>query len=1017
MNLTCIVCGGALSTGRFCPACGAEQLAPPAEEADDPFLGKTIGERYEVLELINVGGMGRVYRGLHRTLDRAVAIKVIHPHLNRAEEITSRFMVEAQTASRLNHPNVVSIYDFGRTSPGAGGHLYLVMELLLGQDLATVLQSGVPMSLRRISGVLSQTLGALGEAHHLGITHRDVKPENIILEAKRSGADHIKVIDFGIAKFGGGHGLTQRGQVVGTPYYMVPEQATAQEVGPSADLYAVGVMLFEMLTGRLLFDGPTPNAIMLQHLAPSRPDPRHVAPERPIPDALAKVCLQAIDVDPAKRFPAAEDLARAIFDAIAPSEWTSHHASLFPSSSPSLRSPLAASSSQRTVVYTSQSEDVSRRASRAFAPTSQSSEPPVESDAAEPPDGRSGPVTPPGQDAPLAPNEASARGADAGPGSSGSPHAVAPDVESPLARSADGDASRPLSPALPSEDAEVPNVPARPRVSDVVPLLAKPQIAAIPQRFGMPLKGRTDDVAWGLEALESPENSALVFWGRPGSGRTRLLWELAAAAARAHLLVVHLHAPRPPQNELSFGGLRLIIARLVGLPIAHSLLASGAGATNTLEASGLQTIFGHARAAGSTGARRAAGAALCWAARCAVDAAGGPVLLAIDDVDHLDGISRAVLTDMLSHDRAPRLLRVITTSEAGPDDWSLGTARFRPITGLGSGDLIALLQEQSGLLEALDRSGWMPPGGDVEPLYVDQLLRWHAEEVVHQEPPARLANLIEWRIRNLPAAQRRALQTVAVHGAGAASALAAAAARPEDFDEAASLLVEAGFIEWDPLAPGMLRLSHPIFGAIALNIAPRGAVTELQARAADALASNPLFVELQAYHALRGRTDLESFMLVEESARLRQQNGDEDGAIAALGGGLQAARAGVLRGESESTSGLIIFGRKLGAALVHAGRLDEAMGVLMETLDVVGPHDIERALLLEQVAVVAESRNRHGEGESRRREAIGIAERLGNRALIEQLRRSSGRSATGPRTLQEAQGTQPMDESDEAARS
>jgi hypothetical protein len=383
----------------------------------------------------------------------------------------------------------------------------------------------------------------------------------------------------------------------------------------------------------------------------------------------------------------------------------------------------------------------------------------------------------------------------------------------------------------------------------------------------------------------------------------------------------------------------------------------------------------------------------------AVDSTAGSVLLAIDNIDHLDWISRVAIIDMLARDR-PSRLGVITTGQSALDEWTMVRGHSRSIAGLAPDDVMALLHEREGLVRALELSGWTPT--EVEPLYVDQLLRWYAEETVHQAPPGKLAHLMEWRIRSLPAAQRRALQTVAVHGAGSTAILMAAATRPEEFEGAAAALIDAGMLEWDPTIEEVLRLSHPMLGAIALNVAPRGAVAELHTRAAESLVGAPLSVELQAYHALRGRPDLESFMLVEESARLRQQIGDEDGVIATLGEGLRAARAGVLRGEAESTSGLVVFGHKLGTALVNAGRLDEAMGVLTETLDIVGPHDIERALILEQLAVVAESRSRHSEGESRRREAIGIAERLGNRALVDRLRRSSARPATRPRTLQDA---------------
>ncbi len=324
-------CGHPETGGKFCPECG--MLAAPPEPAADPFTGTIIGERYVVGDLINVGGMGRVYRGIQTSLDRPVAIKLIHPHLLTSEEVVGRFFTEARAASKLNHPNVVSIYDFGRMPAADGGHLYLVMELLAGRDLRAVIDAA-PLALPRVADVLQQTLAALGEAHHVGITHRDVKPENILIETRRDESLVVKVIDFGIARIGGDPKRTEAGRVFGTPWYMAPEQATAGAVGPSADLYAAGVMLFEMLTGQVPFDDEVPTNILVKHFSAPRPDPRKVAPDRQIPDALAEVCMKALAVAPGERFPDAETLAAAIVQAATRESWSAGRASLFPRKSP-----------------------------------------------------------------------------------------------------------------------------------------------------------------------------------------------------------------------------------------------------------------------------------------------------------------------------------------------------------------------------------------------------------------------------------------------------------------------------------------------------------------------------------------------------------------------------------------------------------------------------------------------------------------------------------------------------------
>jgi serine/threonine-protein kinase len=211
----------------------------------------------------------------------------------------------------LNHPHIVSIFDFGQTDEAEGGNLYLVMELLAGVSLGSVMQ-GDALPFARIVTILGQTLEALAVAHDVGITHRDMKPDNIILTPRRGGGDHVKVIDFGIAKLGADGRITENGQICGTPAYMSPEQGAGRMLDPRADLYSVGVVMFEMLTGKLPFEAPTPATMMLRHMTAERPDPRDVAPHRSIPDALAAACLKALEIDPDRRFASAEAFQEAL---------------------------------------------------------------------------------------------------------------------------------------------------------------------------------------------------------------------------------------------------------------------------------------------------------------------------------------------------------------------------------------------------------------------------------------------------------------------------------------------------------------------------------------------------------------------------------------------------------------------------------------------------------------------------------------------------------------------------------
>src|SRR4051812_15952196 len=317
MTRPCPQCGnGCDEAHKFCPLCGfpISQVNQTSAPIEDPFINRTLPGGYVILDLVGIGGMGRVYRAEQRTLGRTVAVKVIHPHLLGDESAAARFIAEARAASRLNHPNSVGVIDFGKTDDG---QLYLVMEFLRGRDLARVAYEEGPLPFPRVINVLKQALAALAEAHHLGIIHRDLKPENIILEPLRAGGDFVKVVDFGLAKMREGPGLretgiTTPGIICGTPDYMAPEQGRGGAIDPRTDIYAMGVILFQLLVGRLPFEGDSPTQVVLMHLTMPPPDPRHVAPERSMPDSLARVVMRALAKDPKERFSSADDMTNAL---------------------------------------------------------------------------------------------------------------------------------------------------------------------------------------------------------------------------------------------------------------------------------------------------------------------------------------------------------------------------------------------------------------------------------------------------------------------------------------------------------------------------------------------------------------------------------------------------------------------------------------------------------------------------------------------------------------------------------
>jgi serine/threonine-protein kinase len=302
---------------QYCPACGfpVRDVGSPEE---DRFIGTTLPGGHHILDLVGVGGMGRVYRAEQALLGRTVAVKIVHPHLMADENSALRFLTEARAASQLNHPNSVSVYDFGRTDLGQP---YLVMEFLRGKDLAQVAYEEGPLPFSRIADVLRQVLAALGEAHELGIVHRDLKPENVILQPLRRGGDFVKVVDFGLAKLRAepqSTSVTSPGIVCGTPDYMAPEQGRGDVIDGRSDLYAVGVMLFQLLTGRLPFEAETPAQVVMMHLSIPAPDPRQVCPKRQIPANLAEVVKRALAKNPAQRYQDAHEFSNAILGALEP---------------------------------------------------------------------------------------------------------------------------------------------------------------------------------------------------------------------------------------------------------------------------------------------------------------------------------------------------------------------------------------------------------------------------------------------------------------------------------------------------------------------------------------------------------------------------------------------------------------------------------------------------------------------------------------------------------------------------
>ncbi len=285
---------------RFCQDDGTTlRAAAPATS----LVGQVVADRYHVIKKLGEGGMGQVYLAEHVKMGRRSAIKVMSPAMVHDPDAVARFNREAANASRITHPNVCAVYDFGETPDGL---IYLAMEFVEGEPLTAIIEREGALPLPRATAIFKQTADALQAAHDLGIVHRDLKPDNIMVARSRDGGDLVKVVDFGIAKAVGGDDagqkVTKTGLVVGTPEFMSPEQLSGDKVDGRSDLYSLALVYFRMLTGQLPFQADSVQETMIKRLTDEPAKLVEARPDLAFPDGLQQVFDTALARTPAERY-------------------------------------------------------------------------------------------------------------------------------------------------------------------------------------------------------------------------------------------------------------------------------------------------------------------------------------------------------------------------------------------------------------------------------------------------------------------------------------------------------------------------------------------------------------------------------------------------------------------------------------------------------------------------------------------------------------------------------------------